>query len=80
MHAGAGVDDRWSRVLSRGEGATLSWRYYQAQAETPARAGIVSCILLIEKVVFCRFYGNFGVRIRLRQYQHRLGGGVSGTA
>ena len=53
MHAGAGVDDRWSNILSRGEGATLSWRYYQAQAETPARAGIIdrvfvnreSCIL-----------------------------------
>ena len=46
MHAGAGVDDRWSNILSRGEGATLSWRYYQAQAETPARAGIIDCVFV----------------------------------
>ena len=46
MHAGAGIDDRWSHVLSREEGATLSWCYYQAQAETPARAGIIDCVFV----------------------------------
>ena len=58
---GAGVEG-YSNVLSRGDGATLSWCYDKAQAEMPACASGMNCTLLIVKNVFCRFMAILGCK------------------
>ena len=61
LHAGAGVNDRWSNILSRIEGATLSGVMVSCRRKCPAGAGRLDCIfLLITQVVFCRFLAVLG--------------------
>ena len=58
----AGINDRWSNVLSRGEGATLSWCYINVQAETPAHAGRTNCIFVnCKKLYFVDLWLFWGV-------------------